>query len=102
MILGSREEGTMDGAHITRHARDRLQQRGISPFVIDLLLDFGDVEYDHHGAEIRYFGKRSKRRVARHIGRLVSRFDGMWNAYIVTAEGRVLTAGHRTERVTRN
>jgi hypothetical protein len=33
---------------------------------------------------------------------LVSRFDGMWNAYIVTAEGRVLTAGHRTERVTRN
>ena len=92
----------MDNVQMTRHANERSQQRGIPPFVIDLLLDFGESEHDHHGGEIRYFGKQGKRRVVRHLGQiLASRLDSIWDAYAVTADGVVVTAGHRTARVRR-
>ena len=41
----------------TKHAHDRMQQRGY-PGLIDELLDrYGAETYDHHGGLIRYFNK---------------------------------------------
>ena len=93
----------MNDRDLSRHAFERLQQRGVAPFVVDLLLEFGDLEYDHRGGEIRYFGKRARRRVERHLGRTVAkRIDDIWDSYVVSADGRVITAGHRYERIRRS
>ena len=40
---------------LTAHARARMQQRGISPAVLDALLDFGRELHDHRGCRIVRF-----------------------------------------------
>ena len=45
------------------HARVRMQQRGIQPHVVELLLDYGERVPAHRDAEIFYFGNRGRSRV---------------------------------------
>jgi len=47
----------------TNHATVRCQQRGVSPFVLDLLLRFGRRQHDHAGAEVIFFDRRAKKQV---------------------------------------
>lgn len=77
-----------------------MQQRGIPPGVVDLLLSYGSVEHDHHGAEIYHFDKPAIRRLEHAWGRtLVRRLDGLRRAYAVVHAGQVVTTGHRYDRI---
>ncbi len=88
---------------ITPHARTRMQQRGISPGVLDLLLCYGTAQHDHHGAEVYHFDKAALRRLEHAWGRsFVRRLDGFRRAYAVMRDGRVVTTGHRCDRVHRH
>lgn len=87
---------------VSEHAGIRLQQRGIPPLVVDLLLTYG--------AEARairctryFFDKPARRRVAKAVGKQVMRrIEDMLDAMIVVGDdGTVVTAGHRTERIRR-
>src|SRR6185437_11357268 len=82
---------------LTEHARARMQQRGISPAALELLLDYGHEQHDHRGCRIVRFDKRSRRRVLREIGRDAFRRVERWlDAYAVVAEDdAVVTVGHR-------
>ncbi len=90
----------------TDHAFVRAQQRGIPPLIQDWLLDFGDESHDGHGAVIRYFSKRTVRRLERSVGRLpVRRMAEYLRSYLVQAnDGTVITVGkrHRHRRILRN
>lgn len=89
---------------MSRHASERAQQRGIPPLIVDWLLAYGAAEFDHRGAEIRYFDHRAKRRLANEFGRqVVDRLAGLLDAYIVVAaSGCVVTVGHRLKRLSRH
>ena len=88
---------------ITTHALTRMQQRGIPPGIVDLVLAYGSVVHDQHGAEIYHFDKSAMRRLERSWGRsFVRRLDGLQRAYAVVRDGRVITTGHRHERVRRH
>jgi hypothetical protein len=52
---------------ITVHAQTRLQQRGIPPLVVDLLMQFGS-SFRCGGAERLMFDKTAIRRLRRHLG----------------------------------
>jgi uncharacterized protein DUF4258 len=82
---------------LTTHARTRMQQRGISPTALELLLDFGRETHDHRGCRIVRFDKRSRRRALRVLGReRYRRLERCFNAYaVVAADDAVLTVGHR-------
>lgn len=84
----------------SHHAAARLQQRGIPSYVIDTLINYGKVNYDHHGAEILTFPKAVRVRLRNTLPKnkylaLESHFD----CYAVVSEGVVVTVGHRTKRM---
>ena len=87
----------------TQHARTRMQQRGITPAAVELLLDYGRQVHDHRGCRILCFDKRSRGRMARELGReIFRRVDRYLNAYAVVAEDDVVvTVGHRVARLPR-
>ena len=45
---------------LTEHARARMQQRGIPPTALDLLLDYGREAHDHRGSIVTV-GHRARR-----------------------------------------
>jgi hypothetical protein len=89
--------------NMTHHAGARSQQRGIPPFIMDCLDNFGEEMYDGHGAIIRYFNHVSRKKMERELGRdLVSKLAQYLNSYKVESlDGTVITAGHLTKRINR-
>ena len=85
---------------LTSHAEIRMQQRGIPPLVVDWLQDYGAITYDKHGCAFRYFDKRSRRRLAKAVGKHpFNRMAGCLDTYLVEKGGAVLTVGHRFRRI---
>ena len=89
--------------NITHHAGVRSQQRGIPPFILECLDNFGEEVYDQHGAIIRYFTHVSRRKMERELGRdLVSKLAQYLNIYKVEGhDGTLITTGHLTKRINR-
>lgn len=82
-------------AAVTKHAAQRVQQRSIPPLFIDLLQQFGERQSAGGGAEKLAFTKRGWRRVQKHFGPLAKHLDSYRNVYLVSADGCVITVGHR-------
>ena len=89
---------------VSKHAKTRCQQRGLPPLVLNWLTQFGATQYDHRGAEIRYFDKRSRQELAQFAGKeVVNRLSSLLDAYVViSSDGVVITAGHRYKPITRH
>ena len=87
----------------TQHAAIRAQQRGIPPFIEELLDRYGHEQYDGHGGIIKYLDKTSRRNIERDMGRrLVARCSEWMNAYkYCTTDGHTITMGHRYDRIRR-
>lgn len=84
---------------LTRHARKRLQQRGIAEQFVDVLLDFGSAQKSHDGSEIVFLrqhdqllaeGSLINKKILRHLK----------NAYLVLSNsGDVITVGYRFRQI---
>jgi len=88
----------------TQHAVIRSQQRGIPPFIDQMLDLYGHEQYDGHGGVILYLDKNSIRHMERDMGREpVRRFSEWHNAYKVKSsiDGHTITIGHRNTRIRR-
>ena len=87
---------------LSKHARIRMQQRGIPPRVLDWLADYGEVDYQR-GAELYYFSQRSRQALARDLSPKALRcHEKALDAYMICADGQVTTVGHRYQRVVRH
>ena len=87
---------------LTIHAMTRSQQRAVPPLMQEWLLQYGAQMHDSRGGIIRYFDKAAKRRLERAFGREpVRRMKDKLGCYLVEADGRVITAGHRRRRIHR-
>ena len=87
---------------VTRHARARMQQRGIRPEVLEALLDYGREVHAGGGCELVFFDKRARARLAREDAILASEAKSVCNSYaIVASDGAVITVGHRHRRIPR-
>ncbi len=87
---------------LTNHARVRMQQRAISRQVVDWLAAYGEVDHQR-GAEVFYFNRKSRQALERDVGRrMLQRNEKALNAYMVCAEGRIATVGHRYQRIVRH
>lgn len=86
---------------LTKHATSRQQQRGIPPLIMEWLTSYGTTSHDHHGAEILYFDKRSRKALAKAVGEeILSRLSGLLDTYaVVSDDGAIITVGHRFKRV---
>ena len=86
---------------LTEHARARMQQRGISSFAIEELLQFGREYHDRHGGVILCFDRGARRRLLRAGGRRCGGVEYPRNVYLVETDGVIATVGHRTRRLPR-
>ncbi|WP_301102484.1 hypothetical protein [Propionivibrio sp.] len=86
----------------TLHAQKRAQQRGIPPFIDELLDLYGCERHDGHGGVLRFFNKKSVRAMERDMGRKpVSRLAEWLRAYkVVTSSFEdTITTGKLFRRV---
>lgn len=89
--------------NMTHHAHVRSQQRGIPPFLIDLLWQFGKSEPAGRGSSKMYFDKAARRRIQAYFGPLASLIDEHLNVYAVVGEdSHIITIAHLTERIHRH
>jgi hypothetical protein len=88
---------------VSQHAQARMQQRGITPGLLQLLAAYGDKAHDHHGGQLRYFSKAARRRLLAHEGAAVYRaIESKLDVYaVITLDGCVVTVGRRDKRITR-
>lgn len=89
--------------NITYHAAIRSQQRCVPPLIMQWLDQFGEEQYDGHGAIIRYFTRTSRRAMEREFGcNPVKKMSEFLNIYKVESQdGTVITTGHLTKRIKR-
>jgi hypothetical protein len=87
---------------MTRHAATRSQQRGIPLITIDLLLQFGATESAGDGTSRYFFDKAARRQLRAYAGPLARAIAEHLDIYaIVASDSKVITVGHRLERVKR-
>lgn len=87
---------------VTRHARARMQQRGIARSHVDFLLEFGREYHDHRGAVVVVLDRSATRRIARSGAASGIQLDALRGLYAVIGNGSVRTVGHRTRRLRRH
>lgn len=88
---------------LSHHAAARMQQRGIGAHALEVLLDYGRIAHDHRGAEVVFFDKRSRARLARANAVAAREAERLARTYAVLgSDGAVITVGHRHRRVWRS
>ena len=99
-----RRSSAMTAPVLSYHAQRRMQQRAIPPCLIGWLFAYGRRVHDHHGAQIRFFDRAAKRRLADTLpAQELAQLDQKLNAYLVeSADGTVVTMGYRTKRMRRH
>lgn len=86
----------------THHAATRMQQRSISPLMVDLLLEFGSSQPAGDGTSKLFFDKRSRRKLQHYVGSMANRLEEQMNIYAVVGhDQRIITVGHRYKRILR-
>jgi hypothetical protein len=90
-------------ADVSNHAHTRMQQRGVTPGLLELLDAYGATQHDHRGAEVRYFNKAARRKLRAAEGAAIYRaVEAKLNIYAVVArDGRLVTVGRRDHRINR-
>jgi hypothetical protein len=86
---------------LTDHASLRLQQRGIPPWFLDLLLRHGRTLHDGHGAVLKTMDKGARRRLASVLSpKEFAKAERWFDVYAVVSmrDDAVITAAHRTHR----
>lgn len=94
----------MPQSTMTHHARKRIQQRAIPPFVIELLHQFGSsVRCD--GADRLIFDKAARKRLTSHFGhrRALRTMERWLRVYVVLGDsGAIVTVAYQTKHIRRD
>jgi hypothetical protein len=97
------QERAMPTIPLTTHARVRMQQRGIAPDALAMLLEIGRVGYAPGGCQIVFIEKHERRRLCDLEKTRVRGRDRLSGLYAITDEhGTVITVGHRYRRLARS
>ncbi len=85
---------------LTHHASMRMQQRGIPPWFVDLLVAHGKQIHDGRGARVVTVDKSTRKRLEKVLTRReYVQAERYFDVYAVVADGdAVVTAAHRIKR----
>jgi hypothetical protein len=89
---------------ISVHAQKRMQQRGIPPFVDELLDRFGEHQFNGCGSVTVYFSKSSWRRMEQEMGREPARLLAKYQRYAKVEsshDSKLITVFPRHKRIRR-
>lgn len=78
----------------TRHARVRCQQRGVSSSLIDIVLEYGCIEF-HQGYEIYFLNKQKFKIICKSLKKSKKNsnqiIDKLKKIYVVVQNGVIIT-----------
>ena len=83
----------MESINLTEHAQKRMQQRGISELMVQLIETFGRYDYQQGGCEHCYVPKNTVRALRRAIDKLDNQ------SLVIAPDGGVVTAQHRFRKI---
>ena len=87
---------------LTKHAAERMQQRGIPPLIMRACIDYGSSHHAGSGSTLYCLDKKSKRRLEREWGRsVIKKLSGFLDGpyVIVGPDGVIMTTGKRFKRI---
>jgi len=79
----------------SQHAMTRMQQRGITPKAVELLLAYGRASY-HRGREVVFFDRQAQQVLQQESCLVGGQWERIRDNYLVLQGGTVLTVGHKT------
>lgn len=83
---------------ITNHANERMQQRGIYPIMVDLLKEFGSVQF-HKGRQVLSIDKDFRKALKKYCGpEIASELLSGHPTYIVIEDGTLVTTARKFRR----
>jgi len=83
----------------SKHARTRMQQRGISEKLVKNIMTHGNIRRVAGGAIACYMSRKSLKTVDQHLPREdCLELHRQKNVYVVVGDNSVITVGHRTRR----
>lgn len=82
---------------LTEHAKQRQVQRGIPQFAVDLLLEFGEIEY-HRGRTIYHITKNSEKELKKYLGKFGADILKLVREIFGVTEGEYLITVARKNR----
>ena len=82
---------------LTHHAQTRIQQRGIHPGIVELIVDFGGETFLNGSVTLHTLGKKGMRRLRREYGDCL-RISEFRDERVVCKDGRALTVEHGFRR----
>lgn len=85
---------------LSRHGRTRLRQRGIGLEQVLAVLDYGR-EQRAHGASRYFLDRSSRQRLAVEMPTVLRRLHTLDIHVVISDEGSLITAAHRTRRIRR-
>ena len=88
---------------ISDHASERMQQRAIPVFVIEMYERFGS-SMRHDGHDVLFMDKQARKKIAAAFGgqRACGVLEPWLNAFVRMDRGVVITVAHRTRRLLRD
>jgi hypothetical protein len=83
---------------LSRHFKERLQQRAIPSIIVDILNAYGIKKYNKDGTVTLFFNHDCKKKVSEKIPlKLIEKY---LNTYLIKSlDGDLITIGYRTKRV---
>lgn len=84
---------------LTKHAEVRIQQRCIPDLILELLIQYGEIEHQHGGTEMIYFKKKNFEKARKHVEKMLKEMDKLRNAYLVRTiqeedQSLIITSGY--------
>jgi hypothetical protein len=76
---------------MTMHAKLRLQQRGFSKHVIDIILDKGRMQNAAGSATKFFLGRKERQEIVAELKRIIQLMDKAEGATIIIKDGHILT-----------
>lgn len=92
--------GKLDSAY-SHHAACRMQQRGIAPELVELLLSIGRSAY-HRGRELVYLDRKALAMLQAEYGVPAEYCQRLRGHYLVLQDGEIVTVGYKTTHFKRD
>jgi len=76
---------------LTQHAKKRMNQRGISDFTLNIIMQHGRLENAPGGATALFYGKKEHQKTISELKRVIQLLDRAKNTRIIMKENHILT-----------
>lgn len=76
---------------ITKHATERLQQRGISIDSLEIIWKYGRESFAHGGAQRYFFGKKECHDAISEFKKMIQLLERTKDGTLVVANGKLVT-----------